>query len=506
MPIDLPRISILSFVLAVVIAIAAYWTMPWWTVDDAFISYRYGHNLVTHGALTWNPGMPVVEGYTGILLPLLSAALLALGLPLVGGIKLLGIISLALIVWLNHRALVAMGVEAVRRAVATLLLLATPLVYVHSISGLETIFFTLALTVVFACLADQQRLFRGGKSAAGLGAGLVLAAACRPEGIALAAIVTAGWVLTRNRFDRAAFRRVGLAIGCALLIVIGYWVWRSTYYQQFLPNSYHAKVFKGWINPDSLWAFAKFAGYYCALPFVGALILGHTDLRGKFARQSWLIGTAVCFALVCGIAYSHSHLWMNYGSRFFFPFLPVALMLLAYLSSESADTTAPVPRRRIKVIALSVLLSLQLGVMGFRFHQEWAFLSYYHRIVQDELIPVGQYLHTRLPAGSKVISFMDAGAVGYYSQLPIVDFGRLNDPVLTQGDWTATAIADYFFMQDAVAIVMTSTDPDSISYIDEAMALVSDPRFAAYARDTVLSNQADYPYYQHVFLRRHLGR
>ncbi|HEX2900967.1 MAG TPA: hypothetical protein VHS96_14715, partial [Bacteroidia bacterium] len=94
MPIGTSRLVWLIYALALGIALAAFATMPWWTVDDAFISYRYGKNLLNAGELTWNVGEAPVEGYTGILLPLLAAALLALGLPLLTGVKLLGIAAM----------------------------------------------------------------------------------------------------------------------------------------------------------------------------------------------------------------------------------------------------------------------------------------------------------------------------------------------------------------------------------------------------------------------------
>ncbi|HSB42658.1 MAG TPA: hypothetical protein VLK28_12560 [Methylomirabilota bacterium] len=69
---------------------------PKWTVDDAYILFRYARNLVETGQLTWNPGHEAVEGYTGIALVLLVAVAMKLGIsPVVAsqGIGVVGFVA-----------------------------------------------------------------------------------------------------------------------------------------------------------------------------------------------------------------------------------------------------------------------------------------------------------------------------------------------------------------------------------------------------------------------------
>ncbi len=498
MPLSSRTIYLSLLLIAAAIGILAFCNLPWWTVDDAFISYRYGHNLVKSGELTWNPGSGKVEGYTGILLPLISAAFIWLGLPMVNGIKVLGIFSLLSIVLFSQLAMRRLQVELVRRGVAAVLLLATPLIYLHSISGLETIFFTAALTAVAYFLADQALLFATGKSALGLGGALLVAGLCRPEGIALAVIVLAHLLISKSKFNPLIFKSFliqFIVIGLAPLLA--YWVWRASYYGAWMPNSYFAKRYEGFLNPESLWALAKFIGYYCLIPIAGSLLIGGWPRLSQLRSRSLLLSVGAAFLLCCTFAYLHSNLWMNYGSRFFFPFLPWILIALSTLS-DTATTGLKLPRW--KMAAIGTLLLLQMGAMGFRFHQEWGFLNYYHWIVQDELIPVGKYLKAHLPDRSKVISFMDAGAVGYYSELEIVDFGRLSDAYLATQHPDQAQVENYFFAQMAAAVVMSSTSSDTIAYIDEAMGIVNDERFQGYAQIATWGNRVEYPYWQHLFL------
>src|SRR3989338_1339924 len=60
-------------VLAVVYPIVVFSIFPNWLIDDALIGFRYSENLAVHGALTWNVGEPPVEGYTGVVYPVVVA-------------------------------------------------------------------------------------------------------------------------------------------------------------------------------------------------------------------------------------------------------------------------------------------------------------------------------------------------------------------------------------------------------------------------------------------------
>ena len=61
-------------------------------IDDAFISFRYARNLVEGQGLVYNPGERI-EGYSNFLWVLVEAALLAGGLPILMGTKVLGLCS-----------------------------------------------------------------------------------------------------------------------------------------------------------------------------------------------------------------------------------------------------------------------------------------------------------------------------------------------------------------------------------------------------------------------------
>src|SRR5699024_3887091 len=61
-------------VLVVLCAIAAVMAvfLCRFTIDDAFITWRYGQTLVHHGMWTWDPWAPRVEAYTNPIYAFLS--------------------------------------------------------------------------------------------------------------------------------------------------------------------------------------------------------------------------------------------------------------------------------------------------------------------------------------------------------------------------------------------------------------------------------------------------
>jgi hypothetical protein len=337
---------------------------------------------------------------------------------------------------------------------------------------------------------------------------VLLAGLCRPEGIALAVLLF-GWLFVaaaKTRFKTGKNIRL-IWMGAVAALLLAFWVWRSLYYGNLLPNSFHAKSFEGLINWESALALGKFIGYYCFLPAVCCGV-AHFGFRGqKNALINPAVIVTVLFAGICSLTYLHSNLWMNYGSRFFFPFLPLVVVGVTTLLASNWQQRMASPSqeggftKRIRLVFF-ILAVVQMGILGYRFKQEWAFLHYYHAIVEDELITVGKFLAATLPQDATVISYMDAGAVGYYSKLKIIDFGRLSDPFLAQSKLTQAEVMDYFFSMDADAVVMTSQSEFEYDYIAEAEAIVSDPRFDAYALKQQWGNRVGYPYWQRLYLKR----
>ena len=207
-----------------------------YTVDDAFISLRYGQNLVEHGELAWNRG-EAVEGFSNPLWTLYGALLVAIGAPPVLGLKLGGLLAALLCVPAtfalarrlhlgNSAGLVAAAIVATNASLA-----------LWAVAGLETASFTLLLVLmVWRFELEQQR-----PSARPLSAALfVLVWLSRPEApaYALYVLVRRALSLGSNPLGRRDARWLGLAA-----IPIGaYEIAGLVYYGGLLPATHAAKV------------------------------------------------------------------------------------------------------------------------------------------------------------------------------------------------------------------------------------------------------------------------
>jgi arabinofuranosyltransferase len=494
---------------ALLYAAGAAALFPEWTVDDAYITYRYAANLATTGQLTWNPGDDPVEGYTGVLLPLVLAAAASAGLDVDVASEGIGAGAFLLLVGAVARASRAMGSTRTASATAALLAATAPIMATHATSGLETALFAALLTtsldaLVRAVGAESAR----GRRESWLFAALLALSLTRPEGVVFAALATVAIVATRARVSRG-LPWATLGRLAAILAVPGalYFAWRVAYYGTWLPNTFYAKLHHR-VTPDSLASGAKFAVVYLALPALatGALFAARgrqawARLREAPSAARWGAGVVVLFILIVAAQYARSALIMNFSYRFWAPFLPAALALLA----ATASLAWPPPRRA--VWAAAALVALQLAGHVVLTPREWRFAEQTERLLADEHRPVAAFLRERVPPGETIVVVVDAGAIPYYSGFRTIDFGGLNDEFLARrfvDRVPPRRVVDYFFSHDAAAAVFTSSEWDRVVGPEPA-PVVDDPRFERYVLAARFRSDAFPEYFEHVYLRRDLA-
>ena len=234
-------------------------SVTWFLCDDAFISFRYVRNLVEGHGLVFNPG-EYVEGYTNFLWVLELAAIWSLlGIPPEHAAQVLSVIytvgTLAAMLWwvyrlpgMSHRGLVgwmALGLVCSSATVAVW----------TSAGGLATRQFTFLLVVAVAVLSVHGTR-RWGLLTASLSLGL--AELTRPEGLLLGGLCLGGfavcWMARERRLHldplRHSCARRNLAVmgGPFALMVAGHYLWRYSYYGEWLPNTYYAKYVAPWYD------------------------------------------------------------------------------------------------------------------------------------------------------------------------------------------------------------------------------------------------------------------
>ncbi len=224
--------------------------------DDAYICLRYGRNLVSGLGLVFNPGEHY-EGFTTPLWTLISAGVIALGLPPVPTLKILGALAFVGLVWVTWRAASRSTDQPLSRVRAPALVAATAAIAYWALSGLETVAFSLAVAAGLFHVVDAARSGRRGTLAGGVWFGL--AVLLRPEALAWFFLVVAAlwawpWLSARlpgqetdpdrplEHVPRSATASL-LGTVAPVLILAGAWqIFRLAYYGEWLPNTFHAKV------------------------------------------------------------------------------------------------------------------------------------------------------------------------------------------------------------------------------------------------------------------------
>lgn len=208
-------------------------------MDDAYISYRYAQNLADGNGLVFNKGEPV-EGYTNLSWTLFVALGIKLGLsaPVAGHILM--ILSGAFLLLASFKLseiLLPRGFNYIA-AFAPLILLATNSFACWTASGLETPLFAGLTTLAFYYFIKEKII--------AVACICVLAALTRPEGVLLGGFLLGIHWLQAVWKTRPTSLRSIFIISIPCLIFGGYLIlhtaFRIIYYDDVVPNTFHAKV------------------------------------------------------------------------------------------------------------------------------------------------------------------------------------------------------------------------------------------------------------------------
>jgi arabinofuranosyltransferase len=403
------------------IAVGGVWAVKLdYQSDDAFISYRYARNLANGLGLVYNPGERV-EGYTNFLEVVVLAGLHRLGADLVRAGRALSLLggaaTIALAGMLALRGLRRWPALAV---LAAALVAVNPYVAAWSGAGLETTLFAALLAAAALPLTGAETT-RGRFLAAS--ALCLLLALTRPEGVALYGVLAA--CALAEAPGGAASRLRALSPGLALFGLVGgaYFAWRWAYFGDLLPNTFHAKEA---FTPNHvrrglayLAAFGANAFVLCSLPLVAA---------GSWlaARRRLLTLLAVPAAVLAVVVLEGGDGLPMY--RFLVPAVPF-LGVLGALGAEAAGERLGGRAG----LALAVGAAAVVAVLSFFPNRDTQLLNYvYQRNIEvPAWTAAGRALARAYPAGT-TLAAVPIGALGYYSDLPIVDMVGLTDRTIAR--------------------------------------------------------------------------
>ena len=399
------------------------------TVDDAFITWRYGKNLIEAGIWGYNPtSFDLTQAYTNPIYAVLSIIPAWLRIDTVLFFKLVSCASLLLPVWLVCRP----GMDKMRFALVYLLFLALPATMVHVFAGLETFTFVVLLAGLFIALLEARFW-----AVISLAATLLLV---RPEAWVLVGLVPAYILVTPafvSRFRQAfvAFVVLGGAFGI-------YALFHYLHFGYVLPNTFYIKAGV----PFNLNVAAYFLAYLLPLAAIG------------FTPHRRLILVILGFYLPMIASYSSADLQMNYAARFAFHIWAPVFLLMGYIIAM------PMTRLRVQVLAC-ITIVCTLGLIIFYSSLSAAgnqlIANVYPRMLNAHAA-IGKALARSHAAGeTQSFALSDAGAGAFYSGIVAFDNTGLGSSLVAHQGVTPAVIDRYnpdvvILRADAQGVVLNS--------------------------------------------------
>jgi len=244
----LDRAPLFYLGLLLIVLLGAAWVLRF-IQDDAFISFRYSYNYVEGWGLQFNPpgfDPAPVEGYTNFLWTMIMTVPIALGHDVIMASQLLGLVCFFFALLGTYRlAAELLGTRS--EAIVAVLIAGTNFTFIsYATGGLETMLVTALLVWCFRVAASLKEpedwtiarmvmvsVLAGLAVLTRMDAGVFL--------IVIAGLLGLRW-LTLNR---PLGHKLGLAFVAAAPAVgmIGAWlVWKIGYYGDIFPNTYYVKL------------------------------------------------------------------------------------------------------------------------------------------------------------------------------------------------------------------------------------------------------------------------
>jgi hypothetical protein len=414
--------------LSIVLIVTSFWFFARFTVDDAFITWRYGRNLVDFGIWNYNPSLTdLTQAYTNPIYALLSIIPAYFKIDVVLFFKLFSVTMLV--------AFFTYFYSKTKSLLMTLMAYAVPATFIHAFSGLETFLFVTLLVALFISMDEDKPV-----SSVVFTIMLILT---RPEAWLLSLMVPLFFLIRhqvggyrdvkelllspKKLFLISAYKKIykkPLVILMILVVIMAaYFTIHKMLFGFALPNTFYIK-----------------AGNHFSLKLLIFTIITVTPLL--LLQQSKRLALIVLFSgffVIVGFQYTTSSLQMNYAERFWFHILMPIYFILVYVASKN-DSIIPIVSDKLQRLNLTLNTSQYINTVAFGLLFLMTITTVLgnpsHRVSDypralDSHTEFGKTLNT-LKADNKVdsFSFGDAGMASYHSQLNALDTIGLGSALL----------------------------------------------------------------------------
>lgn len=431
-------------ILATIIFIGNFYVFSRFTVDDAFITWRYGQNLVEYGVWGYNPvEFDVTQAYTNPLYAALSVIPAYFGMDAVLFFKVFGILILAFFILSFTKSICnrTIGLSAIA------FLFASPSLTIHTFSGLETFAYAAFLGLALIGI-ERQKYIRSTLY-------IVLAVLCRPEAWLWAALLPISILAIEAHKQRLhsavhptpflkaiklkTIKRalVGVLPGIVLAIML---LLHKAHFGYFLPNTFYVKSASGATFDPVMFAFLAVLGLS---PLAVAIMAGR-----RFVPL-----VIVIYFLPVIYSYSSSDLQMNYNWRFAFQIFVPTYIYSAYVSAAEMrifrliNVESPLKVRSIHAGTWFVLLLGSISAMytlQTNRASELVHLANYYPRALDSHAALGRVLNQihGQPGGTAFL-LGDAGMAAFHSRTVALDNVGLGSALVAHNGVTDEILDEY---------------------------------------------------------------
>lgn len=390
--------------------------------EDAAMLMRYAQHLAGGYGIVWNIGGQPVDGATDFLFMVTSAALIKLGLTVGQSVRGIGfashILTVLIVYWTNRRinhANIPLSFLS-----GLFLAVGSGLSYVSAYFGTPYFALAAASTWTLSLLLINRRESPFWLSLAFALSGLVTGL-IRPEGVILVSLMLLSVIIMRGLKNSIS---IILIFGVVFLTLGGaYFLWRWDYFGYPLPNPFYKKGDRGlqWDSFDH----SLLNTLRLCLPMAFAFIVAFRSRETTRQALAYLIpilGFASAFVLISDE--------MNYGARFQYALVPIALMSWTpLLGGLNFNWLKPLSGRQ-RGAYLVALVGLSASLVYYSWFQN-CFLAFYQQSCDRPYEQDGRYEMAKLLAEYRgkgyVIATTEAGLLPYYSGWDAIDTWGLND-------------------------------------------------------------------------------
>ena len=448
------------------------------TIDDAFISFRYAKNLFFNQEIVFNIGEAPVEGYSNFLWVLWVALSFVFNLEIAFFSKVSGLIFCHLSVIILYKLAFRISKSQNLSYIVVLFYVLTPNIALWSVGGLETSLFSLLLLVsayffILDISVRKNRLIKLSPFS------FTLLSLTRHEGAVLfgVSLMFITYIFIKSK-EIDIKRRILLIIcfgGTYILAYAPYFLWRIVYYGNILPHTFVAKQ----TGFDLLSLLGRVIFY---LPLIIILFptfllfwfyfIIHNKCRIKSKNQQFIILIILTLSIILLFLTS----WMP-GFRFTVPLIPFVYLLLPkplsfIITAYKSKFKFQILSKNFKYFTISIICIFNISQI-FTFYP---LVNLYGVGIKECNMVLGKWINEN-SSNNASLAVWDAGALPFYSDIRTIDIypDSLQDLHL----FNNPEDADYIFDQNITFLILND---EYFDYITTDIRFISNYHLIFYAQ------------------------